>query len=110
MKAARARYARRYNLPTVEALAEAFAAHLFCEMGGDQIVDMMKKNAAEEESQICHSHDYVDANMVMHDAINELCGTVVDHGGTHPQHDKILALWNDAWVLAKRRFLTARPA
>ncbi len=65
---------------------------------GEGLMDKVRKrNAAEKDRGICHSHDFVDANMAMSEAFEELFGREPDTSG--PDTD----IWNAAWDLAKSR-------
>lgn len=94
-------------LPTVDALADRFAELMFSLLDGRDTLLMMQRNAenAAKGDNCCASHDFCDANVVMCDALKELAGESVNVNA-----DDVVALWNDAWDIAKRRYFTARPA
>lgn len=56
---------------TVELVAKAFADLLREELGDEQFEEMRQRNVEESSPNICHSHDFCDANMVMIDALCE---------------------------------------
>lgn len=74
-------------------------AHRFTEMLRDSMSDqdwedMVNANQSETDPNICHSHDYVDANQVMIDAIESLDIDIDD-----------IDLANEAWDYAKSNLL-----
>lgn len=54
------------------------------------------QNAERSNPDVCHSHDYCDANMIMHAAGIRACGWAEDW-----DLDEVSILWNDAWELAQ---------
>jgi hypothetical protein len=78
------------------ALAGYFAGAMQDEIGTAEFRTMNYLNKVENNPLICHSHDYCDANMVMHAAMTEYLGREPDL-----QSDADTALWNDAWAIAK---------
>lgn len=79
------------------ALAKAFADELRAELPADEFRQVVERNAAEaEDSNICHSHDFCDANMTMLVAFEKTVGRDIDlESNVHTN------LWNTAWTLAK---------
>lgn len=59
-----------------------------------QIIDRNKADGPE--SNVCHTHDFCDANMLMLEAWQEMFGDAPDL-----DNDDHLAAWNDAWAIAK---------
>jgi hypothetical protein len=58
---------------------------------------MLDRNKAEPaESGVCHTHDFCDANMYMHEAFEKTFGREPD-----TNDDSDLESWNDAWAIAK---------
>jgi hypothetical protein len=81
-----------------ERLAKAFAEQIRDALTVSQFRKMLADNAAEPAgSNICHSHDYLDANMVMLAAFQEVYEREPD-----VQLEADAALWSAAWDLAKR--------
>lgn len=74
-------------------LAKAFSATLHEWLGAETMAEVVRLNAAEPDSRICHSHDFCDANQAMLDAMGE---DVVFDAGNQP----LLDLINSAWELA----------
>lgn len=84
-------------------LAAAFSVELRNELSPDGIRDVIDLNKDEKHPDVCHSHDFCDANMVMLAALARLLGVDQDAvlvGSREP--DEQMTLWNDAWGLAKR--------
>ena len=82
-------------------LARAFGSDMQAALSPRQFRTMCDANKAEpEDSGVCHSHDYVDANMVMLAAFEATFGRepafLSDSNKTVD-----LVLWNDAWAIAK---------
>ncbi len=86
-----------------ERIAESFACYLRNELG-QKAWDEMRAANRTTEADACASHDYCDANMSMHEAFAEITGRDPIAG---PMSDDDIAVWNDAWAIAKKRFLTA---
>lgn len=68
----------------------------FCEnIGGlltrEQIAEVVRRNENEQNTNICHSHDFCDANQAMIDAVGE------EFYNSDPQNANI----NEAWDMAK---------
>jgi hypothetical protein len=83
------------------ALGTAFAKRLKAELTPGQWLDMRAKNAANGDSLVCHSHDYLDANEVMHEAFQAL------FPGMFAGEEEADSLWNGAWEYAMTRWLKA---
>lgn len=59
------------------------------------------RNKAEEwDSDICHSHDFCDANMLMLEAFVSVVGRNPDFLEDASKSEDI-ELWGDAWAIAK---------
>jgi hypothetical protein len=82
-----------YNIP---AIANEFASILLENVGEENLREINRRNAAEKNSDICHSHDFCDANICMHDAFVSLA--------YNPMFDEenIVKAWVKAWNLAKK--------
>lgn len=64
-----------------------------------EMADVLARNATEKNPQICHTHDFVDSNQAMLDAVKELGFREIDL--TSPISDAGVDLWNAAWCFAK---------
>ncbi|RWX70431.1 hypothetical protein EN780_03285 [Mesorhizobium sp. M4B.F.Ca.ET.089.01.1.1] len=82
-------------------LARAFGSKMQEVLSTREFRAMCDANKAEpEDSGVCHSHDYVDANMTMHEAFLETFGR--EPAFLNDSEDTAdLELWNDAWSIAK---------
>jgi hypothetical protein len=91
-----------------QALAAAFAALLYRDLTPVQWAEMRVRNITVGEG-VCASHDFLDANMTMHEACESLAiPTVLDCEDGTPAHDAACAVWNAAWDIAKAEYLTER--
>lgn len=80
---------------TEQEIAYAFVRLLRDALSLAEFAEMQKRNAAEPDLNICHSHDFLDANVVMADAYKNHTGEEIDL-----QSDEDIAIWNMAWKLA----------
>jgi hypothetical protein len=62
------------------------------------------RNSSEKQPNICHSHDFCDANVVMHEVFLAHGMDPADEGGM----DQWGCLWNATWNLAKDRGFDAQ--
>lgn len=85
------------SLPTVPTLARQFCLVLRDTLSPAQMAEVVRRNAAQPDPSICHSHDYCDANMAMAEAWGML--STVPCGADCP--DAVNAIWSAAWGLAK---------
>lgn len=76
-------------------LADKFLENLLEDVGAEKYREIRRRNIAQTDVGICHSHDFLDANMTMASAFESVmnCEVDLDNGG----HTR---LWNDAWNLA----------
>jgi hypothetical protein len=82
--------------PTPEKLAKRFSLILREYLSPEQMKEIIRRNKEETSEGICHSHDFIDANMVMAEAFEELGMPDPD-----PREDEVTDLWNTAWDIAK---------
>lgn len=68
------------NRETVR-LAEAFADAIWHEIGADNYAEVFRRNLAETDSCVCHSHDFCDPNQVMLDAFELAFGREAEFSG-----------------------------
>jgi hypothetical protein len=80
---------------TKEELAKKFSKLLCDEIGKFKVCRVNKRNSKETNSQICHSHDFCDANQVMIDAA-ELSEAELN------DIDNLWEHFGEAWTLAKQ--------
>lgn len=85
----------------IELMKEAFVKQLRKELSEPNFAEVIKRNAAEEDQRICHSHDFIDANAVMADAFEACFQESIDF--ENRIHVEII---NEAWSLAKKKALS----
>ena len=85
--------------PTVETLAGEFSQSLHSLLTAEQMSEVLARNRAETHPGICHTHDFCDANMVMHEVFLSYGIDCADQGSM----DKWGQVWDAAWSLAKAR-------
>ena len=88
--------------PSVEALANAFSRHLAGVLDAADLTEAVARNKSAEQG-VCHSHDFVDTNMVMDAAVRELCPGLMGYDSEVGMPELTSRLWNDAWSLASSR-------
>ena len=79
---------------TTARVATRFAALLLDDIGEAKMLEVKARNATESSPDVCHSHDFCDANMVMADAFQAETGRPIDIDS-----DADLKTWNDAWAM-----------
>ena len=65
----------------------------------EQMEQVVVRNRTESNPNICHSHDFCDSNMILHEVFMRYSMNVADEGGA----EKWGHLWDAAWSLAKIR-------
>ena len=74
-----------------------FSSLLRRDLGRDVMIEIVGKNGTKEYAgNICATHDYCDANVVMAEAFNNLCGRVIEL-----ERVEDMRLWSEAWGYAK---------
>jgi aminoglycoside phosphotransferase len=91
--------------PSAYQLAKAFAEELNKTLTAEQMEEVNRLNAAEENDGICHSHDFCDANVIMLNAWQLIdptadCTQII-------RSPKLAAKWNIAWDMAKTNGFSA---
>jgi hypothetical protein len=86
-------------MPTPQQIADAFSRRIRATLTAAEMVEVLKRNALETSENVCHTHDYIDANICMADALTS-CGIQVFAADGH-MPDSVCDLWNAAWVTAK---------
>ncbi len=88
-----------YTTDHVRAAAAKFLQNLEHDLGNPQTYALVcLQNLVEANPHVCHSHDYLDANMTMAGAVAEALG--VEPEDVNVQNANVLALWNKAWDVA----------
>ena len=101
-------------LPTPERVAAAFARVLQGRLTPDEWREMRRRNATPRYRDglagtgPCASQDFCDANEAMLEALRR-CGVRRRPRGEGGPLDPVTSLWNEAWRVAKRQHLSARP-
>ena len=85
-----------YTTEQRDQIAANFYTYLLRDVGVEKIEIIEQRNRDEKDPAICHSHDFVDANMTMLEAFVDVMGFEPDlRSATQSE------LWNDAWNFAK---------
>lgn len=97
------------TLPDADKLAGAFAVQLFQDIGAANLAMVKALNATPEFAgdTICAGHNYCDANESMASAFADMMGRDILPDDDSGMTDADIDLWNAAWSLAKREYLTA---
>lgn len=85
-------------------LAGRFAAEMKSELTAAELRQVRERNASGDYAGACATHDFCDANMMMHSAFVAVVGVDPHDDGMSEEHCE---LWNEAWNIAKREHLTA---
>lgn len=96
----------------VKSLAGRFAEYLRRDLTTDELVEVISLNKAETDPMICHSHDFLDANMTMHEAFTDVVGRepfLSDEPAGLDAHQADVDLFNEAWNIAKRADFLLSP-
>ncbi len=91
------------TLPEKEALARAFVRILREQLTAEQFAEVVTLNGIKLNPDVCHSHDFCDANMVMDAAFKEFGVDPLEYGYTEEDgmSQEVCDLWNSAWDRGK---------
>lgn len=94
---------------TMLQLAQAFSKRLRTELGAD-LAEVIRRNRDEIDPKVCHSHDFVDANMTMLAALNDCLG-IAEEEDSDPQAEvdrvhQFAQISDAAWTLARSHHFT----
>jgi len=78
-------------------VANAFSRILRERLAPEELRQVVERNRAETNPDVCHSQDFCDANMAMNDAFEEAMDRGFDYGGDEADEE----IWEAAWELAK---------
>lgn len=84
--------------PTHENVARKFSELLLAELGRETLLKIVHENMSEENPEICHSHDFCDANEVMNDALEWFDFELYSDSGLNQETEKVFSA---AWKIAK---------
>jgi hypothetical protein len=91
------------QLPTDPAkrLAVLFGVEIRQYLTPSELAEANKRNAAETDTLICHTHDFCDANMAMDAAFERVYAkSVSDYPDGSDEQQAAFKVWNAAWGLA----------
>jgi hypothetical protein len=88
---------RQEQLPEV---AGAFVSGMLADFGFEALAKAARANRREKNKQICHSHDFCDANEYMLRAFRKVC-RVEMATKNRIEAPESTAAWNDAWDMGK---------
>lgn len=100
------------NSADVEKLAAAFVAQCKAQYSQDELDCIRARNRRHNKAgrrDVCATHDFADANMIMLDAFEDAFQRkpdVLDETASVEAHNADAALWAAAWDKAKAEFLT----
>jgi hypothetical protein len=83
--------------PDPRILALEFSSSLRALLSTEEMQLVIERNAAETDPNICHSHDFCDANVVLLDVFRAHGMDPADEGGM----EKWGSLWDQTWTMAK---------
>ena len=75
-------------------LAQQFISILHQHLTVEQIETIVDRNTKEPDSRICHTHDFIDANEAMAEALIQ--------GGFGEYCEQLNPLINEAWTIAQK--------
>ena len=84
---------------SVEQLAKEFSEGLKRTLSSTEMVELVRRNRGETIPNICHSHDFCDANMVLHGVFMRHGMDITDEGG----RERWGSIWDASWNMAKSR-------
>ena len=93
-------------------LAHRFADNLRRDLTADEWHEMRRRNVTAGHG-ICASHDFLDANMTMHEAWIATFGdepSITKESATDAEKEADSAFWSRAWDIAKAERLTERDS
>jgi len=93
-------------------LAAEFVRLVRAELTAAEFAEVRRRNATPAYANACATHDFRDANMLMHEAFVNVLGYAPrpwDESGSDAAHADDNALWNAAWEIARGGDLTDAP-
>lgn len=86
----------QYTTEQRDRMAALFYDYLLRDVGVEKMEVIEQRNREEMDPSICHSHDFIDANVTMLEAFTDVMGFEPDLRSNSQTN-----LWNDAWSFAK---------
>ena len=86
-------------IPSVDSLANQFGQLMRSTLTPEQMDQVVEGNRTETNKNVCHSGDFCNSNVVLHEVFMRYGMDVADEGGA----DQWGQLWDAAWNLAKKR-------
>lgn len=90
---------RLLHSANIHRLALEFSASLRALLSAEEFQLVVQRNAAETHPNICHSHDFCDANVVLHEVFLAHGMDPAEEGGMN----RWGSVWDEVWTLAKVR-------
>jgi hypothetical protein len=81
----------------VTKIAVQFSKRLLAYCGRENLNKAWVLNATDPDKEVCHSHDFCDANVFMMRAYRAVTGKK-----PNTTSDDVIAIWNAAWDIAKQ--------
>lgn len=81
----------------VHKVSSAFSMYIRRDLTKTEIKKVVKLNKTAKDA-VCHTHDFVDANMEMAEAFQNVCKREVNLDS-----DADVELWNQAWDWSKKK-------
>jgi hypothetical protein len=85
----------------IEKVARLFSKKIKEELTPEEFQQALEDNRNEESEGICHTHDYIDANEAMAEALEEIMGE--GYCDDIPANQKKVLFWNSVWHLAHKK-------
>lgn len=95
----------------IRQVARKFTMLLQESLSPEHYREMLVRNAESLRRGLgwCASHDHLDANMVMQDAVERVYPEVAELGlDDDTENERRMGIWNAAWDFAKREYISAR--
>lgn len=99
----------------IERIALRFCVGMVDHIGWDKMREVARLNRGETDPHACHTHDFVDANVVMAEAFTGVTGREILDAvqaqyapGTPYEHDD--RIWSASWKLARQMIQKRFPA
>ena len=84
-------------------LAKAFSRNMRAALEPEELREAIARNHAETSVSVCHTHDFLDANMIMDAAFSEAFGRArEDEDPETGEEPEDFEVWGAAWMIAKR--------